>query len=183
MKRVLFAIALSALLVGCAPNPARELPPVEGETYTAKLTADLSNLGTDPSVTATQIEVQVPGVSLKYKFEIGANAYLKTTTAGFKEMNLKVGGYIKSVSTYTVERITIDFFSKPGTLFNVYANADGSGETLTYHETSITPTEPEDFGKVYEYEPSSIGWCISRRTDIMEKQTPSIYYVSVTFRI
>ena len=183
MKKLLFVLAASLLLAGCAPAPAAELPPVEGETYTAKLTADLSTLGADPSTAATQVEVQVPGVSLKYKFEIGANTYIKTTTAGFKEMNLKVGAYIKSVSTYTVERITIDFFSKPGTLFNVFAKADGSGDALTYHETSITPTEPDDFGKVYEYQPSSTGWCISRRTDILEKQTPSIYYVSVTFRI
>ena len=176
MKRLLFVLALSTLLVGWAPEAAPELPPVGGSTYTVKLTPSKSTLTNEDSGSAIQVELaSEEDETVKYKFEIGSPCYLKNLGSGLQEIIVKPNAYIKSVSNYTVKRLVVDFYGGKGTNFNVYGNGETS---LEYHASSIPAADPNDGGMVYEYEVNHTSWQIKNETEFNK---PGFYSISVIF--
>ena len=85
----------------------------------------------------------------------------------------------KSVSTYTVEKITIDFYASKGQNYQVFNNVDKTGEPQEAHVTNTTPTDPNDGGAVFDFSINSTGWCIYNHTEFNK---PSFYYISVVFK-
>ncbi len=178
MKKLLLVLPLTMLLGACAKPAQSQLPSVEEKSYTAKLDADNSTLTADDSSAAIQVDIpSVEDNTVTYKFEIGAPCYLKTLSNGLKEIIVKQNAYIKSVSEYKVDRIIVDFFNGKGVNFNVYANKDGTGEPLQYHESSVQPVYPEDSGMVYEYAINGNEWSLTNTTNYK----PAIYSLSVVF--
>lgn len=179
-KHLLLALIPLFLMAGCADEPGDELPPADEKSYTAKLTADNSTLTKDDSSEVIQVEIASnEDENVKYKFEITPPCYLNTKSTVANQIGVKPGAMIRSASSYTVEKITVDFFGGKGTNYQVFNNVEHSGDPLEYHESSITPTDPDDSGKVYEYAVNSTGWCLFNHT---EANKPSFYYISVVFK-
>ena len=179
-KQLLFIILPIMFTVGCQKEPGAQLPgPSEG-SYTAKLTADNSTLTTDDSTGTIQVEIpSVEDATVKYKFEITAPCYLNTKSSVCNQIGVKSGAMIKSASTYTVEKITIDYFASKGQNFQVFNNTAHTGTPQEPHVTSITPTDPTDGGAVYDFVINSTGWCVYNHTEFNK---PSFYYISVIFK-
>ena len=195
MKKILFVLPLVMLLGACAKEAGSQLSslsipdsysgePSEGEvrTYTAKLTPDNSGLEKDgdgnPLDSTAPINLSLPSTqdaNVKYDLILGDPCYLSTKA---HEFIMKPGSYIKSVSTYKVDRIIVDFFGNKGVNFGVYANSDGSGEALESHVSTIPAEDPDDGGLVYEYEINGNAWYMK---NITEYNKPGIYSVTVVF--
>ena len=119
MKKLFLLIPLILVAVGCAPEPEKELDPIDTSNsevtyYTAKLTPENSLVTADD--TTANYTVHIPSVedpSTVYDIEIGAPMYLSTKA---HEFIMKPGSYLKSVSTFTVDRIIVDFFGSKGTI-------------------------------------------------------------------
>ncbi len=179
-KPLLLALLPLLFMTGCADEPAEELPPASENTYTVKLTADNSTLTKDDSTEAIQIELASDqDANVKYKFEITAPCYLNTKSQVANQIGVKPGAMIKSVSTYSVEKITVDFFASKGQNYQVFNNVERSGEPQEAHVTNMTPTDPSDGGAVYDFAINSTGWCLYNHTDVNK---PSFYFISVTFK-
>ena len=181
MKKVLlFALLPLLFATGCQKEPGAPLPgPSEG-SYTVKLTADNSTLTTEDSTSAIQVEIASnEDENVKYKFEITAPCYLNTKSSVSNQIGMKPGAMIKSVSTYTVEKITIDFYASKGQNYQVFNNVDKTGNPQEAHVTNMTPTDPNDGGAVYDFSINSTGWCIYNHTEFNK---PSFYYISVVFK-
>ena len=175
MKKLLILLPVTLLaLIGCKPEPKAKLPDFDGASVS--LTPTNSQLTTDDSTSAIVVELAIPERTETYKVEISANCYLKTTSGGYQEIIMKPGSYIKSVSKFTVDRLVIDYFSKQGENHSVYANNKGTGNKVQSHESTITPTEPDDFGKVLEYPINASGWMIKNETEFNK---PALYYVTI----
>lgn len=185
MKKIQVLLPLLFLMTACglkAAEPLSSLDPdnpsvsdVTGETYTAKLTRDNSGLTTDDSteeITANIASSQDSDVS--YSFVIGAPCYQH---ANFNEFIVKHGGYIKSGSSYYVDRIIVDFWVTKGVNFSVYAGGDASGDALEYHESSVKTEDPDDGGCVYEYEIKGYEWYLVNDTSYK----PGFYSITVVF--
>ena len=177
MKKALLILPVMFLFVGCAKEPGAPLPPPEESTYTVTLTPANSTLTTADSSAALQVELSaVEDAAVKYTLEIGSPCYL-TTKDGFDEIIVKPGAYIKSVSSYTVDRIVIDFFSKKGINQTVYSKADGTGDAVEYH-SSTTASVDTSTGSVYEYSINGTEWSIYNKT---EYNKPAFYSVTIIF--
>lgn len=194
MKKILFVLPLVLLLGACAKEPGSQLSSLsipdsysdsasEGEvrTYTAKLTPEETKL---EMVDGQPVDSNAPiDITLKadqdknvtYDLILGSPCYLSTKA---HEFIMKPGSYIKSVSTYKVDRIIVDFFGNKGVNFGVYANSDGSGEALESHVSTIPAEDPDDGGLVYEYEINGNAWYMK---NITEYNKPGIYSVTVIF--
>ena len=182
MKKPLLVLSLLPLMfvVGCQKEPAAPLSSITGETYTVKLTADNSTLTKDDSTESIRIELASnEDASVKYTFEITAPCYLNTKSAVANQIGVKPGAMIRSVSTYEVEKITIDYYAAKGQNFQVFNNVEHTGDPQEAHLTDTVPTDPNDGGAVYDFNIASTGWCIYNHT---EYNKPSLYYVSVVFR-
>ena len=176
MKKLLFVLP-ALLLVGCAPAAERQLPPVDPTSYTVKLDASNSTLTADDSTGAIQVELKAQeDESIVYKLEIGAPCYIKTVDS-YQEIIMKGGAYFKSVSSYKVSRLICDIYEGKGINYEVHNKADGSGEALARHESSIEPVYEEDSGAVYEYEVNSTEWSITNTTNYK----PAFYSVTIVF--
>lgn len=178
MRRLLVLIPFLLLIPSCGKKPAEPLPPTEA-TYNAKLTPEVSSL-TDTDSTE-KVSVSVPSnedANVKYDLEIGNPCRLKTLANGLKEIVVNPGAYIKSVSEYKVDRLIVDFYNGKGVNFSVYANAEGSGEALTYHESQAASVYPEDHGVVYEYAINGSAWYLK---NITEFNKPAFYSITVVF--
>lgn len=179
-KHLLLALLPLMLATGCKDEPAAPLPPASEGTYTVKLTADNSTLTTDDSTEAIQVELSSnEDANVKYKFEITAPCYLNTKSAVSNQIGVKPGAMIRSVSTYQVEKITVDFFASKGQNYQVFNNVERTGDPLEAHVTNMTPVDPSDGGAVYEFSVNSNGWCIYNHTEFNK---PSFYYISVVFK-
>ena len=179
MKKLLFVLSLTALLVGCAKEPAGNLPPVEGTTYSVTLTPENSTLTGDDSTTATRVELSAKeDANVKYTVEIGVPCYVKTLGSGLKEIVVKPNAYIKSISNYTVDRLVVDFYGGKGINHKVYAKADGTGNEVEYHTSEVAPVDPNDDGTVYEYPINGTEWGIYNKT---EYNKPAFYSVTIIF--
>ena len=94
------------------------------------------------------------------------------------EFIMKPGSYLKSVSTFTVDRIIVDFFGSKGTNYAVHAGLDASTDALVYHSSSIAAEDPDGGGIVYEYSIQGPSWYMNNISDV---QKPGIYSVTVIF--
>lgn len=182
MKKLLILIPL-LLLSACAKEPEENLPPIGQNTYQVKIDPASSGLSTTESsenisVNLTSKEDQ----NVSYQVEFGATCYLNDCH-NYPEFLIKLDGYIKSVSTYTVDRLIIDFFGSKGTIFDVYSNSVGTGEPVTYHTSTISPVDPSDGGMVYEYPINANGWMIKRSSGLVDKQKPAFYSITVVFKV
>ena len=179
-KSSLFMFLPLLFAVGCAKEPGAPLPEPSGETYTVKLTADNSTLTKNDTTAPIQIELASnEDANVKYKFEISKDCYLNTKSAVANQIGLKPGASIKSVSEYTVEKITVDFYASKGQNYQVYNNTAHTGNPQEAHVTNTVPTDPNDGGAVYDFEINSTGWCLFNHTEFNK---PSLYYISVVFR-
>ncbi len=173
MKKSLFILPFAMLLVSCL-QPASELPSVNEDSKQVKLTKANSGLTRDDSTTEFTVSLDIPGSESKYEFLIGPNCYAHAT---YEEFLIKKDGYIKSKSTYHVDRLIIDYMSKKGVNFKVF-----SGETeVASHESSV-PTEypaEDDYGAVLEYPINGTSWSITNETDYK----PAFYSVTVVCRM
>ena len=179
MKKILlFAMMPLVLAVSCAPEPKKELPPVEG-AYTAELIYSNSGLTADSSTVVTPVTLNAKEDS-RVKYELVFSPSCRVTTKdGYTQMVLEPTAYIKSVSTYKTARIICDFYALKGTNYGVYPNKEGTGDKLDYHETSITPTFNDDSSAVYEYEVNSADWLIKNEDEFKK---PSFYKITFVFQ-
>ena len=163
-------------LVGCAQEPAAKLPNLDGDTYSVKITPENSTLTADALTSAKQVTLNSSeDETVQYTFEFSAGVRLNSS---HNEFTMPNETYLKSVSTYKVERIIVDYFYSKGTNFSVYANTDHSGTALEAHASTITPTDPDDGGKVIEFNVNANGWSIYNST----VYKPSFYYIEIVFR-
>ena len=187
MKKLLIVLPALLIVAACAKAPSSELSSLsipdsydssdseETKTYTATLTKGNCGLTTDDSTEEIVATIKSKQDSeVDYSVKIGAPCYLSDK---YNEFIMKQGGYIKSNSNYHVDRLIIDFFGKKGTNYDVYANVDGTGEKIAYHESSIQPEDPNDGGIVYEYPINGTEWCISNST----VYKPAFYSITIVF--
>lgn len=176
MKKALFLLSSLFLLGACAdPEPA--LPPADPQTYSVKLNKSNGGLeGTTKAAPSTEekvIELSIEGKSEKYEIIMGPNLY---NHADYDEIVMINGGYIKSKSQYTVDRLRIDYFSGKGTNFEVL---NASNQVVEKHESTV-PTEfpgDSDNGEVLEYPINGTSWTI-RNTSANK---PAFYSITVLF--
>ncbi len=175
MKKLLFLLPIAVLtLASCRENPKPKLPKFDGAS--AVLTPEASTLTEQDSKEITTVELSIPDRKETYKVEIGKDCYIKTTNGGFKEIIVKPGSYIKSVSNYKVDRLIIDTFGKKGINFNVYDNVKGEGDAIHEHESEVQPVEPGDGGMVLEYPINTSEWIIKNETKFNK---PAFYSVTI----
>ena len=179
-KYLLLALLPLILATGCMEEPGEPLPPPSEGTFTVKLTADNSTLTTSDSTEPIQVELPSnEDANVKYKFEITAPCYLNTKSSVSNQIGVKPGAMIKSVSTYKVEKITVDFYATKGQNYQVFNSVERTGDPLEAHVTNMTPVDPSDGGAVYDFEINSNSWCIFNHTEFNK---PSFYYISVVFK-
>lgn len=173
MKKVLLLLSLTLLLGACS-NPKPPLPN-PGDVLSVKLTKDNNGLATSDSTEAFTISLAIEGRDEVYEIEMGPNLY---NHFDYEEFLIKKGGYIKSKSTYTVERLRIDYFSKKGTNFEVL---DANNEVVEKHESEVPTEFPNegDYGEVLEYPINGTSWTIRNTTDFK----PAFYSITVLFTI
>ena len=179
MKKVLFVLPVLALLVSCQPEPKPSLEPSGDDLVQVKLTKANCGLPIDNSESVEEItaSLKVDGKEATYDVKIGAPCYLSNKA---NEFIIKPGAYIKSGSEYKVDKLIIDFFGKKGINFGVFANGDGTGEEIAYHESTVQPEDSSDGGMVYEYPINSTGWMIKNMTEFNK---PGIYSVTIVFSL
>ena len=181
MEKLLVLLPLLLVAASCGKAPEKELSPIDSDDpevtyYTAKLTPENSLVTAED--TTTNYTVHIPSTEdaeVIYDIEIGAPMYLSTKA---HEFIMKPGSYLKSVSTFKVDRIIVDFFGGKGVNFGVYAASERTSEPLAYHESSIAPEDPTDGGIVYEYSIQGNAWYMD---NITEFNKPGIYSVTVVF--
>ena len=174
MKKLLFALPFLALLGACA-EPEEPLPAPSVESKSVKLTKANCGLTNDDSTEAFETSLDIEGKEEKYVFEIGPNCYAHKT---YQEFLIKKNGYIKSKSTYKVDRLVIDYFSGKGVNFEVL---DATGTAVSSHESTVATEFPgeDDKGAVLEYPINGNSWTIQNTTDYK----PAFYSVTVVFSI
>ena len=177
MKKIFVLLALPLIsLTSCRPDPAAPLPHYDGKEIA--LTPEVSGLDTELSESNITVEFAIPDSEKTYEIEISSGCKYKTTNGGFKEIYLSPGSYIRSLTNCYVNRIIVDIFGKQGINFDVYKNNSFKGNPIQEHTSEITPTEPDDFGAVYEYPIEAGGWSIKNNTEFNK---PCFYYVKVVF--
>ena len=179
MKKLLVLLPLVLLAAACGPTPKEPLPPTPEQSYSSKLTPEKTTITTDDSTEATRAVVaSEEDESVTYEFELSADIYLNTKSSVANQFGVKPGASIKSVSTYTVDRIIVDFYGSKGVNYDVFANAEGTGTKLESHESTIAPADPNDGGQVLEYAINGTAWCLKNNTEFNK---PSFYSITVIY--
>lgn len=182
MKKLLFILPI-LLLSSCAKEPTEKLPDPPAGSYTVFLDGFASHLTSEDSAAPISVTlVALEDERVTYELEIGAPAYLKEVSDGtntYQEMVFKSGAYIKSVSNYQVSKIACDIYEGKGINYDVYNNAEGTGEALEEYASSLEPTYPEDSGAVYEYDIENTSWSIRNNSSYK----PAFYAVYIYFEI
>ena len=181
MKKLLFVLPLAALLCGCElpflkteeKLPEPETQEKNQELKSIKITKSNCGLTGDDSTTAFQTSLDIENRQEKYTFEVGPNCY---NHANYEEFLIKKGGYFKSISTYHVDRLVIDYMSKKGVNFEVL---DANGAAVTSHTSNVGTEYPaaDDYGAVLEYPINGTAWTIRNTTEYK----PAFYSVTVVF--
>lgn len=180
MKKILFLIPL-LLISSCAKDPGGKLGPIDNDSYSVTINPTSSSLTATDST--ENVSVSIPSnedSNITYSVEFGAPCYINNK---YPEIMVKLDGYIKNLSTYTVDRLIIDFFGTKGTIFDVFANESGTGNPVEYHSSSVSPIDPDGGGMVYEYPINSSGWLIKRSSGLNENQKPAFYSITVIFKV
>ena len=180
MEKRLFILPLAIFLCSCDLPFLKEgeklLEPEVKPTEvvkSVKITKSNCGLTGDDSTEAFQTSLDIEGTNEKYTFEVGPYCY---NHHNFNEFLIKKNGYFKSVSTYRVDRLVIDYFSGKGVNFEVL----NASETVVESHTSDVATEypgANDKGAVLEYPISGNTWTIRNVTDYK----PAFYSVTVVF--
>ena len=179
-------------LGACAPEASSELPPLpssnttstssdesssqSGPTYYhAKITRENSGLTGDDSTEAIVTNITTDeDAGVSYSFEIGAPAYQHHK---FDEFVLKGSAYVKSSSSYRVERLLVDVYK--GSDFAVYAGSEKGTTPLEKHQSSVAPQDSAD-GVVYEYAIENDGFYVANGDS---SRKASFYSITVIFSI
>ena len=173
MKKILFVLPFAMLLMSCG-KVEDQLPSVSADAKTVKLTYSNCGMERDAGDTteALTVSLDIEGSESKYEIEVGPNCYVHSE---YDEFLVKKDGYIKSKSTYHVDRLIIDYMSKKGVNFKVFA---GESESSS-HESSVQTEYPgeNDYGAVLEYPINGNSWSITNETDYK----PAFYSVTVVF--
>jgi len=174
MKKILFVLPFIALLGACL-DPEAPLPGPSTESKTVKLTKANCGLTNSDSTEAFETSLDIEGKEEKYVFEIGPNCYAHAT---YEEFLIKKNGYIKSKSTFKVDRLIIDYFSGKGVNFEVL---DANGSLVSSHESTVQTEYPgdSDKGAVLEYAIDGNSWTIQNKTEYK----PAFYSITVVFTI
>lgn len=174
MKKALLLLSAMFLLGACS-NAKEPLPNPDPEAKSVKLTKENGGLTGDDSTAAFTIHLAIEGREETYDIEMGPNLY---NHHNYDEIVMKKNGYIKSVSTYKVDRLRIDYFSKQGTNFEVL---DANNQTVAKHESTYPTDFPDagDYGEVLEYPIDGTSWTIRNTTDYK----PAFYSITVLFTI
>jgi len=175
MKKVFYIWPFIALLAACK-TPGEVLPEPDPESKTIKIVKSNCGLSTTSSTEAKNVEFDIEGRSEKYIIEFSQKC---RAHADYDEFVLDVGGSFKSISTYKVDRLVIDYFSKPGINFEVL---DSQGVAVTGHESTIPTDYPNegDFGAVLEFPINGNSWVVRNASDVKK---PAFYSVRVIFAI
>ena len=175
MKKIFALLPCLALLVACQEEPSPYLPDPDPSALRVVVNPTSSGLTTDDLAANTTVKLTIANRSETYDVEIGKGTYFSSK---HNEMMLKDGSYFKSVSEYTVDRLIVDFYEGQSGNFAVYANAAGSGEAVTAHESKVQASDPDDGGKVWEYKIDSTGWMLKNT-----QYKAGIYSITVVFSI
>ena len=174
MKKLLLLLPVALMLFGCRQEASEYLPDIPSDALQAKLTKANSGLTTDDST--EELTANLTAGSATYSVKIGAPCYAHSR---FDEFVIKQGGYVKSASTYHVDRLIVDFYSTKGVNFEVFNNAEGTGEKLTEWKSKVETVDSTDGGLVYEYKIESTGWMIKNTSSYK----PGFYSVTVVFTL
>ena len=177
MKKLFLLLPVILLAVSCKPEANDFLPAIPEGSLKASLNSSNSGLTKDESTSELQVALVVADSTQTYSVKIGVPCYIHTS---FPEIVMKSGAYFKSVSEYRVDRLIVDFFGSKGVFFDVYANKEGTGATVGYYKSTVTSSDVEGGGMVYEYPINSTGWIIKNNT---ENNKPGFYSVTVVFSV
>lgn len=181
MKKLLILLPLLFVAAACGKEPVAPLSSIDSDSpevtyYNAKLTSENSLITSEDTTENYQVNIASnEDTTVTYSMEIGAPCRLSSKA---HEFIMERGSYVKSISEYKVDRLIVDFWGGKGVNFGVYANADGTGEALEYHESNVTPEDQSDGGVVYEYAINGTAWCLK---NITEFNKPGIYSLTVVF--
>ena len=200
MKKVLLIVPFILLIGACAKEPEEILPPLSNlessesqppdssnssqdstpqiTYYQAKLDAKNSTLTNDDLAETTNVTISTVSGAATYVLTISSLCYLKNVENNNQEIILKDDCYICSNSSYEVNRLIIDFYGRQGTNFTVYDNKQGTGEGLTYHESTVEPIDGPSGGMVYEYAINGSDWMI-KNTNSPRKT--GLYSITIIF--
>ena len=176
MKKILFVLPTISLLCGCELpflKTGEKLSGVDSNLKSVKITKFNCGLTGDDSTVAFQTSLDIEGTQEKYTFEVGPNCY---NHHNYEEFLIKKDGYFKSISTYSVDRLVIDYFSGKGVNFEVL---NAGGELVEPHEseTASEYASTQDKGAVLEYPINGSAWTIRNVTEYK----PAFYSVTVFF--
>ena len=177
MKKLLLLLPAIALLGACT-NEGEKLPEPSAESKSVKLTAANSSLTNDALTEAKQVSLDIANKEEKYTVEFSPKSSLHGKID--YEFVLKEDAYLKSVSTYKVDRLVVDYMSKNGISF-VVKNAND--ETVNSHESSVSTeySGENDFGAVAEYPINGNSWSLVNTNS--GKAGTCLYSVTVIFEI
>ena len=180
MKKLLLVLPLIALLGACTETeePLPETTPAPSvELKSVKLTTANSGLTNDDAVAPVQTSLDIEGKTEKYTVEFSAGCYIHKD---YPEFVLKNSTYLKSVSTFKVDRLVIDYMSKKGITFDV---KDASNASVTSHESTVATEHSNDgdYGAVLEYPINGTSWSLYNTFD--GKAGTNIYSVTVIFEM
>ena len=174
MKKALYLLPTLFMVIGCGNQPSGLLPPISEDAKIVKLTKANCGLTNDDSTEEFEVTLDIENSTEKYEILVGPNCYAHSK---YEEFLIKKNGYIKSKSTFQVDRLIIDYMSKKGANFKVY-----SGENLVSPYNSTYQTEypaQDDYGAVLEYPINGTSWTISNDSDYK----PAFYSVRVVFTL
>jgi len=176
MKKLLLLLPAIALLGACAETE-EPLPEPSVESKSVKLTKANSGLTVDATTEAKQVSLDIEGKEEKYTFEFSAKC---NGHKDYEEFVLKDDAYLKSVSTYKVDRLVIDYMSKKGLTFEV---KNANNEAVTSRESTVQTefSGADDYGAVLEYPINGNSWALYNTNT--GKAGTCIYSVTVIFEI
>ena len=174
MKKLLFVVPLAALLMSCG-KVEEQLPSVSPDLSSVKMNYENCGMsrGAGDTTEPIAVSLDIEGSESKYVFEIGPHCYAHNT---YDEFLLNSEGYIKSKSTYKVDRLVIDFVYKNGNVnFEVL---DASENAVTSHESSVETEFPgdNDYGHVFEYPINGESWTIRNVANKAALYSITVYF-------
>lgn len=180
MKKLLLVLPFVALLGACTeveePLPEPVSTPTT-EVKSVKLTSQNCGLTNEDATAPVQTSLDIEGRTEKYTFEFSTGCYVHSE---YPEFVLKGSNYLKSVSTYKVDRLVIDYMSKKGITFDV---KDANNASVTSHESTVATehTGAKDYGAVLEYPINGTSWSLYNTFD--GNAGTNIYSVTVIFEM
>ena len=195
MKKLLFVLPIAALLCSCElpfqkveeklPEPSipdsetskdsnSDTPETQYVLKNVKLTKSNCGLTDDDSTNAFSTYLQIDYSDEEYEIEFGPDCYNHHT---YNEFVIKNNGYFRSVSTFKVDRLRVDYFSTKGINFDVL---DAGGAKVAPHQSDVSSEYPSaaDGGAVLEYPINGTSWKIQCNSSTYKA---AFYSVTIIF--